>query len=119
MRAANHIGIEEAQRALCRRFDATFVSTAPDDKIGFARSTMGRTPIHGLRHPVTPGTSGWYLWCGEAYSDSADFFEPHHARHIYEDMPEVGRLIGLPPGYRFLLAGDYLDVWYDEKLLDV
>jgi hypothetical protein len=115
----DHIRIEEAQRELCNRFNAGFVSTSPDDKIGFARCTAGRTPINGLRHPVTPGTSGWYIWCGACFSESAEFFEPQHARHLYEDLPEASRLFGLPPGYRFLLAGDHLDVWYDEKLLDV
>jgi hypothetical protein len=111
--------IEEAQRTLCSRFGAAFVSTPPNDKIGFAQSTIGLRPINGLRHPVTPGTSGWYIWCGESFSESADFFEPQHARYLYENLPNASHLFGLPPGYRFLLAGDHLDVWYDEKLLDV
>jgi hypothetical protein len=34
-------------------------------------------------------------------------------------MPQVAGFLGLPPGYRFLLAGDHVDVWYDEKLLDL
>jgi transposase len=41
------------------------------------------------------------------------------ASHIYEDLLDASHLFGLPPGYRFLLAGDYLDVWYDEALLNV
>ena len=111
--------IEKAQRSLCSRSTAEFVSTAPNDKIGFARSTVGRQPINGLRHPTTPGTSGWYIWCGESFSESPDFFDPQHARHFYEDMPDASHFLGLAPGYRFLLAGAYLDVWYDQKLLDV
>jgi hypothetical protein len=115
----DHIELEETQRTLCNRFGAAFVITPPNEKIGFASSTAGLMPINGLRHPVTPGTSGWYIWCGETFSESADFFQPQHARHLYESQPEVSRLLGLPPGYRFLLAGDYLDIWYDGKLLDV
>jgi len=115
----NYIEIEKTQRSVCNRFSAAFVSTSPDDKIGFARSTMQGQPINGLRHPKTLGTSGWYIWCGESFLESADFFEPQHARHFYEDVPHVSHLLGLAPGYRFLMAGDYLDVWYDEKLLDV
>jgi hypothetical protein len=111
--------IEKVQRALCSRFNAAFVSTSPDDKIGFAWSTAERQPINGLRHPNTPGTSGWYIWCGESFSESSDFFDPQHASHFYEDMPDISHLLGLAPGYRFLLTGDYLDVWYDKKLLDV
>jgi hypothetical protein len=111
--------IEDAQKALCNRYGAAFVSTPPEDKVGFATATAGLKPINGLRHPQTVGTSGWYVWCGESFSESADFFEPFHAAHVYESLPVVTHLFGLPPGYRFLLAGDYLDVWYDEKLLDV
>jgi hypothetical protein len=111
--------IEEAQKVLCSRYGAAFVSTPPDDKLGFAKATAGLMPINGLRNPQTAGTSGWYIWCGEAFSESADFFDPQCARHFYENAPEASRLLGLPPGYRFLLAGDYLDVWYDEKLLDI
>ena len=104
---------------LCTRFDAAFVSTPLDDKVGFAGSTSGLNPINGLRHPRTSGTSGWYIWRGEAFSESGDFFEPQHAKHIYESLPIAAHLLGLPPGYRFLLAEDYLDVWFDEKLLNV
>jgi hypothetical protein len=111
--------IEEAQKALCNAYGAAYVSTQPNDKIGFAGTTSGLKPINGLRHPAMQGTSGWYIWCGESFSEAADFFEPQHARHVYEKMPEASHLFGLPPGYRFLLAGDYLDVWYDDKLLVV
>jgi hypothetical protein len=110
--------IEEAQRALCIRYGAAFVGTPPDDKIGFAITTEGLKPINGLRHPLTGGTSGWYIWCGEGFSEEAGFFTPQCA-HLYDNAPEAGHLLGLPPGFRFLLAGDYLDVWYDEKLLEV
>jgi hypothetical protein len=45
----DHFEIQEAQRTLCSRFGAAFISTPPDDKIGFAQSTMGLRPIDGLR----------------------------------------------------------------------
>ena len=87
--------------------------------MGFALSTKGKPPINGLRHPPHGDTNGWYVWCGEEFSQQRDFFQPLHARHVYEDLPEVTKLLGLPAGYRFLLAGNYLDVWYDPSLLDV
>ena len=34
-------------------------------------------------------------------------------------LPEVLPYLALPPGWRFLLAPDYQDVWFDESLLDV
>jgi hypothetical protein len=85
--------IEHAQRALCSRFGAAFVSTTLDDKMGFAGSTSGLNPINGLRHLKALGTSGWYIWCGEAFSESADFFEPQHAKRIYESLTECSPLI--------------------------
>ena len=74
--------IEEAQKALCTRHGAAFVSTPPYDKMAIATATMELNPINGLRHPQTDRTSGWYVWCGELFSESADFFEPLHAIHI-------------------------------------
>jgi len=59
------------------------------------------------------------IWCGKEFSDAAEFFAPLHASHVYEDYPHVAKFLGLPPGYRFLLAGDYVDVWFDESLFKV
>jgi len=111
--------IEESQRAFNRQHSAVYLPSSPESKLGFALSTKGLTPMNGLRHPAQGDTNGWYLWCGEEYSGAADFFQPLHTRHVYEDYPQVVKLLGLPPGYRFLLAGTYLDVWYDASLLNV
>lgn len=46
-------------------------------------------------------------------------YEPVHTRHIEDDPPEIANLLGLPPGYRFMKACDYLDVWFGPKLLEV
>jgi hypothetical protein len=37
------------------------------------------------------------------------FFKPLHASHLIEKLPEVVRFLGLPPGSRFLLAGEHVD----------
>ncbi len=108
-----------AQRSLCEQYAASFVASPPDTKLGFALTTKGKLPINGLRHPVVGDGNGWYIWCGEEFSNEADFFAPLHASHFYEEYPEAARLLGLPPGYRFLLAPDYLDVWFDGSLLKV
>jgi hypothetical protein len=39
--------------------------------------------------------------------------------HLHDQCPEVLRFLGLPPGFGFLVAGDYVDVWEDRSLLDV
>jgi hypothetical protein len=111
--------IENIQKAFCREQAALYSATPGDIKTGFALSTKGRVPINGLRHPPEGETSGWYIWCGQELSDAADFFDPLHTRHLYAEYPDLMKLLGLPPGYRFLLADDYLDVWYDASLLNV
>jgi hypothetical protein len=95
------------------------IPAKPDLKSGLAVSTKGRIPMNGLRHPVEGGTTGWYIWFGEDFSNDADFFAPMHTSHIYDEYPAVIKLLGLPPGYRFLIADNHLDVWYDASLLDV
>ncbi|MGP0096492.1 MAG: hypothetical protein ACLPHI_05620, partial [Terriglobales bacterium] len=98
----------------CRMQAAQYMTTSGDAKTGFARSTKGRVPINGLRHPPKGETR-----CGQELSDVADFFDPLHTFHLYEEYPDLVKLLGLAPGYRFLLAGDSLDVWYDASLLNV
>ena len=110
--------IEKAQKEVCLRHNAEYMPSLAGSISGFARSTQGKMPINGLRHPMAEGTSGWFIWCGESYSESEDFFQPLHTFHIHEEFPEVSDLLGLPPGNRFLKAGDYLDIWYDPALLD-
>jgi hypothetical protein len=73
-------------------------------------------PVHGLRHPPAHGSSGWYLWTGELRADH-DFFRPLHVRHVIEACPPVERFLHLAPGFRFLVAQDYEDVWFDAALL--
>jgi hypothetical protein len=111
--------VERPQRAFCSEREVPFVATPGMSITGFARSTTGKLPANGLRHPLTSDTNGWYIWFGEDLNSKPDFFDPVHAEHIYGGHPELIRLLGLPPGYRFLLAGNYLDVWYDESILKV
>lgn len=111
--------IEEAQREICKRHGAAFERSSPEAMSGMATATRGELPVNGLRHPSTGKTTGWFLWFGEELSEDADFFKPVCTRHIYEEQPEIAPLLGLPPGYRFLRAGGYLDVWIDATLLDV
>ena len=111
--------VEELQEAFCHDQGAPFVASPPESKLGVALSTMDRLPINGLRHPVAGDTNGWYIWGGETFSTEPDFFASVHASHLYEEHPELGKLLGLSPGHRFLLAGDQLDVWHDPSLLNV
>lgn len=39
--------------------------------------------------------------------------------HLDQLCPEIQKFLGLPPGWRFLIAENYEDVWFDISLLDV
>src|SRR5450432_2309768 len=110
--------LDDSQKRLCAEYHVYPVPAPLEIKSGFALATKGLQPVNGLRHYPENGTTGWYIWCGEAFSKNPDFFAPVHTSHIYESYPELKKLLGLPPGYRFLLDGDYLDVWFDPTLLE-
>lgn len=76
-------------------------------------------PLNGLRHPAETGTSGWFIWRGEELGTVDDFFVPLHIAHLEAWCPEVVPYLALPPGWRFLLAPGYEDVWFDESLLNI
>lgn len=106
------------QLAFCARYDVMPV-VAPDDmKLGLARNVLeGLQPINGLRVFPVGDTTGWYIWAGEQWSDEPDFFQPIHVNHLVDQCPLVLEYLQLPPGWRFLLAPDYEDVWFDAELL--
>jgi hypothetical protein len=92
----------------------------PQSKVGIALNVKsGQLPINGLRHPVEGDSSGWYIWAGEELDSSPDFFKPLHVEHLHEWCPDAEKYLSLPPGWRFLIAGDYEDVWFDKSLLNV
>src|SRR6266567_6634911 len=64
-------------------------------------------------------TSGWYIWAGEQLSDDPDFFVPLHVEHLAMSCPAAIPYLALPPGWRFLVAPGYEDVWPDQSLLQV
>ena len=115
----NASDIERKQNDTCKSYRCEFVPSPPESKLGLALRTVGNSPVNGLRHPVKENTNGWYIWCGTELSQSADFFSPLHTSHVQEYCPEVLPYLGLPPGYRFLLAGDHVDIWFDAELLKV
>ena len=84
-----------------------------------AIASIGSSPINGLRHPPAADTTGWFIWGGEQLSEEPDFFQPLHVGHLLELLPGVSRYLGLAPGWRFLLADDREDLWFDPALLDI
>lgn len=108
------------QQAVCTRFGVQPVAADLAAKVGISRSVRdGQIPLNGMRHPLEDGTTGWFIWAGEELSSDPDFFVPLHAEHLAEWCPEVLPYLALPPGWRFLLAPDYEDVWPDASLLSI
>jgi hypothetical protein len=108
------------QMEICAKFGSPFKPPELGAIVGVSSDFFsGTLPLNGLRHPETQGTTGWYLWAGEELSQAADYFGPMHTRHLCERGSELLPYLALAPGWRFLVAGDYEDAWYDESLLDV
>lgn len=107
------------QKEVCQKYNAKHVNSFPEEKLGIASNVReGLLPINGLRVKSENGTCGWYIWAGEEFSTDNDFFKPLHVKHINEWNENIEKFLGLPPGWRFLFAGDYEDVWFDETLLN-
>ena len=49
-------------------------------------------------------------------SEDPDFFEPLHVAHLESWCAAAMPFLLLPPGWRFLVAGDYSDVWFDPNV---
>jgi hypothetical protein len=100
------------------RFGASPSPVLPGEVLGVARDVgTGVLPINGLRHPPAGRSCGWYIWAGEALSSGDDFFEPRHLEHLGPVGRSVLPYLDLPPGWRFLIAPNYEDVWFDGDLL--
>lgn len=112
---------EMAQREVCERAGTSWCAAPARMKVGITAAVKaGVRPINGLRHPPEGDTTGWYIWAGEGNPPAEpDAFLPLHVEHVGDWCPQVVKFLGLPPGWRFLLAGGYEDVWEDPALLEV
>jgi len=102
--------------------DRNVPAQIPDSQsmVGLAKNFDAKSqPLNGLRHPIVGSTNGWYLWSGEVFPEMDDAFEPLCLKHLIEQDSIVLPFLCLPPGWRFLKAGDYIDIWFDEELLKV
>lgn len=110
--------LSDLMAAVCARHGAPYVATSLDAMAGVARNVgSGLLPLNGLRHRRGT-TSGWFVWAGDELSDDSDFFAPTHLHHLVDRCPEVLPMLGLGEGWRFLIAPEHEDVWFDSSLLD-
>jgi len=112
------MGLRDDQFAICQRYGAIFEAARDDAIVGVSQNLeSGVFPLHGLRHLPQGQSCGWFLWRGE-WSNADDFFEPVHVLHLADICPAVLTYLGLAPGWRFLLAPNHVEVWYDVNLLN-
>ena len=107
------------QKMICLKHGADFLPPDENSKLGISLNVRdGMEPVNGLRHPSQGNMCGWYIWAGEGFEERDDFFVPLHLTHVRDWHPGVLRFLALPPGWRFLFAGEYEDIWFDPTLLD-
>jgi hypothetical protein len=110
---------DQSRESVADRFQIAPSPVDLEHIIGLSRAARGGVfPLNGLRHPPVGETSGWYVWSGQILEPDPDFFESHHLSHLEALCPEVVPYLELPPGWRFLIAPGYEDVWYDGSLLE-
>jgi hypothetical protein len=122
--------LSNMQREICLKFGASCLQSDGRLKMGISRMfDPEQFPVNGLRYPrvvsrdttypLEGDATGWYIWSGEELPIDDDAFVPLCAFHLNDKCPEIVKYFGLGPGWRFLLAPGYEDVWYDENLLDL
>lgn len=110
--------IVQKQKNICLKWQADFCESSLDLKVGISENVKcGVLPINGLRLYPEGDTTGWYIWAGEELSEDKDFFKPLHLQHLESWANDLYKYLGLPPGWRFLIANGYEDIWFDEELL--
>ena len=106
------------QLDVCAKYRVAPVEVSPSEKLGVAENVKtGLLPINGMRIEPGKDTCGWYIWAGKELSQAADFFLPLHAAHLGGWCQEAIPFLLLPPGWRFLIADNHIDVWFDEALV--
>ena len=107
------------QKAVCDQHGAEFLPPAAGSRVGIAIETLGLQPLNGMRVDPEEGMCGWYLWAGGEPSEADDFYKPLCVEHLADYCPAAISFLAMPPGWRFLTDGNYVEVWHDPALTDV
>jgi len=111
--------ITKQQQQICDKYGVKPVACDMDLKVGVALNVKEiEEPINGMRYTPEGSINGWLIWSGEEYSEDKDFFKPLHGHHLKDWQAKVLPYLALPPGWRFLIAENYEDCWFDQNLLD-
>ena len=106
------------QIIICEKYKVQPLPAPSYLKVGISQNVReGILPINGLRISPEADTSGWYIWAGETMSEDPSFFFPLHVEHLKTWCPEILPYLQLPVGWRFLIAPNHEDVWFDESIV--
>lgn len=106
------------QRDICTRFGAAYYPCHPQARLGLASNITAATRnLNGVRIEPSGDACGWYLWAGDEWAEPPEFYIPLRAQSVATWVPQALAYLGLPPGWRFLLRDDRIDVWKDLTLL--
>ena len=106
------------QRDICAQFGADYLPCHPGMRLGLASNVTAATRnLNGVRIVPSGDACGWYLWAGDELAEPPEFYIPLRAQNIETWAPRAMAYLGLPPGWRFLLREDRIDVWKDLTLL--
>ncbi len=109
--------IIDEQKRVCEARNVEYCIILPADKVVVSGDVSEEGAVlNGMRHLPRGDTTGWYIWAN-AFPSEENVFEPIHAAHLLEDCPQIVKVLGLPPGHRFLIHGEYEDIWFDAALL--
>lgn len=108
------------QQNICEKYKADYSPVTFNLMIGISDTLKeGIMPINGERHLEEGSLTGWFIWAGEEFSESPDFFKPVHISHIEEQYSLIAKYLALPPGWRFQIDDKgYEDVWEDKEILN-
>ena len=109
---------ELQQKTVCDQHGAELLPPGLGSRIGIAIETLDLQPLNGLRIDPESNVCGWYLWGGGEPSEADDFYKPVCVEHVADYCPAAIPFLALPPGWRFLTDGNYVDVWFDAALTE-
>ena len=113
------LSLKQKQEAVCELYGSPFSLPGASTKVGIAENIREHIfPLNGLRHLPEGDTCGWYFWAGKNFPQESDFFKSLHTSHLIEWNADLLPYLGLAPGWRFLIAPDYEDVWFDPALME-
>ena len=108
--------IHQRQEGICTKYGAEVVACPNELTIGISRNVRnGVLPVNGVRVTPSGNSSGWFIWAGD-WSNAPDFFVPLHVHHLRDWCPSTIPFLLLPPGWRFQVAPNHEDVWFDSDV---